>query len=98
MGCGVLRSPLVVGCTIVTREVSGVVLKSRKCDSSIQYTDRTFAPEWSVHADFDIITTDGRVIEVATWHRKIIEAALRLVVKSDPRAGVRALRRAQNAR
>lgn len=62
------------------------------------YTDKTFAPEWSVHADFDIITTDGRVIEVATWHRKIIEAALRLTVKPDPRAGVRAARRLQNAR
>jgi hypothetical protein len=62
------------------------------------YVDKTFAPEWSVHADFDIITTDGRVIEVATWHRKIIEAALRLTVKPDPRAGVRAARRLQNAR
>lgn len=62
------------------------------------YTDKTFAPEWSVHADFDIITTDGRVIEVATWHRKIIEAALQLVVKPNYRAGVRAARRSQNAR
>lgn len=62
------------------------------------YTDRDFAPEWSVHADFDIITTDGRVIEVATWHRKIIEVALRYVSKPDPRAGVRAARRLQNAR
>lgn len=62
------------------------------------YTDRTFAPEWAVHADFDIVTTDGRVIEVATWHRKIIEAALRLTPQPDPRAGVRAARRLQNAR
>ena len=41
------------------------------------YVDKRFAPEWSVHADFEIVTTDGRVIRVATWHRKIIEAALR---------------------
>ena len=47
------------------------------------YVDKSFAPEWSVHADFDIVTTDGRVIEVATWHRKIIEAALRLTVKPE---------------
>ncbi len=43
------------------------------------YIDNRYAPEWSVHADFEIITYDGRIIEVSTWHRKITEVALKYV-------------------
>lgn len=63
--------------------------------STQRYKD--YAPEWSVQADFDIITSEGKVIEVSTWHRKIIESALNYVVTPDPRAGLRAARRCANA-
>lgn len=58
--------------------------------STQRYKD--YAPEWSVQADFDIITSEGKVIEVSTWHRKIIEAALNYVSRPDPRAALRAAR------
>ena len=59
------------------------------------YTDKTNAPGFQVHADFDVYLKDGRVIEVATWVEKIIEVALKYAPRTDPRAGLREARRSQ---
>lgn len=55
--------------------------------------DRNMHKNFAVQADFDIYTTDGRVIEVSTCARPLLEAALRYVPVEDPRARYRAARR-----
>ena len=57
------------------------------------YTDMQYASGFNVHADFDIITKDGRVIEISTWSRKLIVAARAWAETPDPRAALRAARR-----
>jgi len=46
-------------------------------------------PARSVEAEFDIYTEDGRVIEVHSFDRKIIEAAVKLAPTKDVRAKYR---------
>lgn len=62
------------------------------------YVERSYAPKWAVHADFDIITADGRVIEVSTWHKRIIESALELAPMPNPRGHIRIVGRGAHGR
>ncbi len=59
------------------------------------YVDKSYAPGFQVHADFDVYLKDGRVVEVSTWMEKIIEVALKYAPAADPRAAVREARRAR---
>ena len=49
-------------------------------------------PEYACEADFDIYLEDGRVIEVNSCYRPIVEAALKLAPKRDVRARYKAMR------
>ena len=54
--------------------------------------NRRRKPEFACEADFDIYLTDGRVIEVNSCYKAIIEAALKLAPTRDVRARYRAMR------
>lgn len=49
-------------------------------------------PSRSVEAEFDIYTEDGRVIEVHSFDRKVIQAAVNLAPTKDVRAKYRRMR------
>lgn len=55
-------------------------------------THRNRQPNSACEADFDIYLEDGRVIEVNTCARRIIEAAIKLAPKKDVRAPFRRMR------
>ena len=93
--CGVAGVGVTLGGKLFYRESWKMFGTSQGIEKVVfiqSMVNRRRKPEYACEADFDIYLEDGRIVEVTSCYKTIIEAALKLAPVRDVRARHRAMR------